>query len=417
MNKSQLPSLLRAIFQSLLVILIAVTPANAENAEARHEWAIATDSEVARIADSLAKLDANFRSGDYGNIDEFLLIKDRKIYAHFRYRNDYWRQFETTLQNDRKLTNQTTYDYSDSFPYNYAHPEWHPYYMGSELHTLQSISKSVVSILAGIAIDRKEISSVDVAVVDLLAGCYRIPNRDASWNMVTLEHLLTMRLNLNWRSDLPFDDPDNPDTGIEMSDDWVQYTLNLPMRGTPGTSFLYNSGATQLIGAILRESTGVDIEEYARRHLFKALAIDNFYWKQTPAGPSDALGGLYLKATDLAKIGQLMIDNGIWAGQRVVSSKWVEDSLYATTESAIESGDDRHGYGYQWWLPHDLFGERAFSGLGYGGQLLLGLPDQNVVVVLYGWNPEYEFPAPRKSFRPMLNEWLINEILARFESE
>jgi CubicO group peptidase (beta-lactamase class C family) len=218
-----------------------------------------------------------------------------------------------------------------------------------------------------------------------------------------------MRLNLVWPTDLPFDSPDNPDTGIELSDDWAQYVLDFPMAAPPGTSFQYNSGATQLIGAMLREATGVELAEYARRHLFRKLGIDRFYWKQTPSGASDALGGLYLTAEDLARIGQLMLDDGQWNGASVVSADWVRKSLAPITQDA----GDGYAYGYQWWLPGDEFGAGAFEGSGYGGQLLLGLPEHDMVVVLYAWNPYFSYPEPKQSARAMLVRRLKSDIIPR----
>lgn len=389
---------------SLMIILHG--PARAGGA-LDADWPRASMQETAPVADVLAELDAAFASGDYGYIDEFLLIKDRKVFAHFRYRPDYRKVFDSL--ETAVLPTGPWYGDKDSFPYNYIHPDWHPWYLGTDLHTLQSVTKSIVSVVTGIAIDRGDIAGVGVGVVDLLASRYRMPHRDSRLEAATLHDLLAMRLNLAWPSDLPFASPDNPDTGIELSDDWAQYVFGFPMAAPPGTSFQYNSGATQLIGAMLREATGVEIAEYARRHLFRKLGIERFYWKQTPSGASDALGGLYLRATDLAKIGQLFLDDGRWNGASVVSRDWVRKSLAPITADA----GDGFAYGYQWWLPVDDFGGGAFAGLGFGGQMLLGLPEQDLVVVLYAWNPDHVYPKPKQSAQAMLMRRLKADIIPR----
>jgi CubicO group peptidase (beta-lactamase class C family) len=203
-------------------------------------------------------------------------------------------------------------------PYNYYHPDWHPYYRGSDLHTLQSVTKGVTSIVIGIAIQRGELPDPGVAVLDYFED-YEIKHLDERKQRMTLEDVLTMRAGLEWDEwTYPVDDPRNSVTQLETSDDWIQFVLDLPMAHEPGEVFVYNSGTSQFLSVIVKEATGLHIDVYAEEHLFKPLGIRDHYWKRTPKGWPDTEGGLYLRAEDLAKIGYLVLHEGVWEGQQIV---------------------------------------------------------------------------------------------------
>ena len=112
------------------------------------------------------------------------------------------------------------------------------------------------------------------------------------------------------------------------------------------------------------------------------MGIKNFHWKKTPTGYPDALGGLYLEVQDLAKIGYLMLNNGTWDGQQIISSEWVKRSV-----SKHVTFENEGGYGYQWWIPAQDNGQtEIFSGIGYGGQYVFVAPAYDIVAVFNGWN-------------------------------
>ena len=193
----------------------------------------------------------------------------------------------------------------------------------------------------------------------------------------TLEDLLTMRTGIEWHeNDRPMNDS-NTTIRLERSADWVQFTLAQPMDADPGQKWAYNSGGSQLMSAILRVVTGQTMDRYAETHLFGPLGIEDYQWKSTPAGLPDALGGLYLEAEELAKIGYLYLRDGVWDGERVLPEGWV----VAATERHV----DPTRYGYQWWRP-DPGGVQVWAGQGFGGQFVLVLPEHDIVAVINSWN-------------------------------
>jgi CubicO group peptidase (beta-lactamase class C family) len=268
--------------------------------------------------------------------------------------------------------------------YNYEHPDWHPFYRGSELHTLQSITKSVTSALIGIALDRGEIASTHIRVLPVFRD-HPPRNLDDRKRAIMLIDLLTMRSGIEWHeNDRPIG-PSNTTIQLEASDDWIGFTLDQPMDSQPGMKWTYNSGASQLLSGILRHATRRHAHEYAEEHLFGPLGITEYHWKITPGGYADTEGGLYLKAEDLARFGYLFLRDGEWNGRQVLSREWVRMSTARIVEDvAPDSADDR-GYGFQWWrLDRDDVAIRA--GLGYGGQFLLIIPEFEIVAVANSWN-------------------------------
>jgi CubicO group peptidase (beta-lactamase class C family) len=173
---------------------------------------------------------------------------------------------------------------------------------------------------------------------------------------------------------------------MEASRDWVDYTINLPMTREPGTLFNYSSGETELLAHIFRQGTGLDIEEYAARHLFGPLGIERWHWKRIPTGLIDTEGGLYLEAKDLAKIWYLFLKDGEWAGRRIVSPEWIKASVTPSIRAANRAGAPY--YGFKWWLyqnPSDTT-KLVWGGSGFGGQYPLAFPERDLVVVFNGWN-------------------------------
>jgi len=268
-------------------------------------------------------------------------------------------------------------------PYNYFSTNFHPFYNGSDMHTMQSISKTVTSVTLGIARMRNEFTaSLDAPIVQFFSG-RKIANLDDRKKRITLRNLLTMTAGIEWHEDLPYDDPKNSADIMEASHDWAQYVIDLPMADEPGKTFVYNSGATILIAQIFKKVTGKNVDEYAAEHLFKPLGI-HYFWKHSPTGLPDTEGGLYLSAHDLAKIGQVFLKGGMWEGIEVVSPAWIKDSV--SPHINVPGGDWK--YGYQWWLqsfganPDDV----AWTGRGFGGQQLIALPEYDIVAVFTGWD-------------------------------
>ena len=322
--------------------------------------------------------------GQYGLIDHFLLIRDGKVVADHRYQQDYR---PVMLQHD-----------TTNHQYNYDHIAWHPYLKNTDLHTLQSVTKSVTSILLGIAVDESLISHIDSSAMSYFTS-YHPDLSDSRKNTMSIYDLLTMQSGIEWDED-NYDEADNSCILMEGSKDWIQFILDHPMDTIPGTTFEYNSGASVLLGKIVREATGKRIDRWAEEKLFEPLGIEEYYWKVTPKGEIDTEGGLYLKAHDLAKIGYLMLNHGTWEGQQIVSKQWVSNSL-----TPHVSFNEQSGYGFQWWIPAHQEGQvNIFAGNGYGGQFLQVVPEYNLIVVFNGWNI-HDNPA-KSSWRALQNRIL-----------
>jgi len=340
------------------------------------EWDRSTPEAEDIDAAVLDELDAEFASGEHGYIDGVMIFRNGHLVYEKAYENDYDRLFE-----DRDQTR---------WQYNYYDPDWHPYFERSRLHTMQSISKSVTSALIGIAIRRGEIPGVDIPVMPYFDD-YDPVDTDPRRQVMTLRDLLTMTAGIDWdESTVTYTDPRNSCAAMENSEDWIRYVLDQPMRAAPGEEFEYNSGVSVMLAHILLKATGEHADAYARRHLFGPLGIDSFYWKKTPTGLVDTEGGLYLEPEDLAKFGYLYQNAGMWNEQRILPEGWVA----ATMEPAIQVPGEVFSYGYQWWLlPYE--GEThswVYTGLGYGGQRLLVIPEYDLIAVFTGWNI-YDKPA------------------------
>jgi CubicO group peptidase (beta-lactamase class C family) len=314
-------------------------------------------------------------SGDYGYVDRFLLIQNGRVVIDESYVHDY-----EAINAGRDQTDD---------PYNYYHTAWHPTYQGSDLHTLQSVTKSMTAIVIGIAIGRGELPSASVSVLDYVKG-YEIDHLDERKRRITLEDLLTMRSGLEWDEwTYPVGDSRNSVTQLEESDDWIQFVLDLPMAHEPGEVFVYNSGAAQLLSVIVKEATGLAIDAYAEEYLFQPLGINEYYWKKTPGGWPDTEGGLYLRAEDLAKIGSLVLHGGVWEGEQIVPAAWiVEMTSPQVADVAPQDPGWNDGYGYLWWLLGDQAqgAPQVYGALGYGGQFLFVVPEYDLVAVFTGWN-------------------------------
>jgi CubicO group peptidase (beta-lactamase class C family) len=247
---------------------------------------------------------------------------------------------------------------------------------------MQSVSKSITSLVLGIAMTRGEFPSIDTDMLAFFPD-REVEHLDDRKGRMTVRHLLTMTAGFDWdESTVEYTDPRNNCAVMEGSEDWVQYVLDRPMAAEPGSTWVYNSGATVLLAEMFQQSTGQDLAVYAEANLFQPLGITRTYWKRTPLGLPDTEGGLYLEAQDLAKIGLLMLRGGEWDGTRIVSSDWIAQSVVP----AMEAGAMK--YGFKWWLvPYGPGGtELAWAGNGYGGQRLIVLPEEDVVAVFTGWN-------------------------------
>ena len=262
--------------------------------------------------------------------------------------------------------------------YNYFDPYWHPYYHGTDLHSMQSVSKTVTSVILGVAMLRGDFkSSVDTPILHYF-DLAKVKNGDDRKRRITLKHILTMTTGLSWNEELAYDDPRNDASIMEALDDWVQYVIDRPMAGEPGKIFNYSSGNTELLAHIFQKETGQDIDSYGEKYLFAPLGMKH-HWKRTYLGVVDTEGGLFLNGGDLAKIGYLYLHDGMWDGKQIVSKEWIQQSL-----TPFIDAEENYKYGYKWWL-YPLNGKFVWMARGFGGQELMVFPEQNLIAVFTGW--------------------------------
>jgi CubicO group peptidase (beta-lactamase class C family) len=259
------------------------------------------------------------------------------------------------------------------------------------IHTMQSVTKSVTSLLYGIhsAGGTASGEALDRPVVDIFGRYTPIANLDQAKRALTIRNLLTMRTGMDfWEQPYagsPLDQL-NRSTG-----DWTRFILDRPMTGTPGTIWAYNSGAAILTCAVMREVSGENPDVFARRALFAPLGISGEDWFRSPYdGLPHCGGGLYLKPVDLARIGYLVLRRGRWGDQQIVPQAWMDLSTRAVTRgSPVYFSEYDSGYGYLWWLFPGYRGATdlgVIAASGAGGQWLFVVPRYDLVVVVVANN-------------------------------
>lgn len=244
--------------------------------------------------------------------------------------------------------------------------------MESKLFKINSITKSVLSVLIGIAIDRGDLEGVHTPI-----GHY-LPHVGADKQELTIEHLLTMTSGFEWPEWGAWGGRPFP---MINSADWVKYVLEQPMVEKVGERMIYNSGCSQLLGAILQKATGEKVAAYAEKVLFKPLEIEEYSWQEDAKQITIGGFGLCLQAADLLKLGMLMIQNGRWENRQIVSEHWATRS----TTAMYHTYDHVGSYGYHWWVMADetkrAHDRNLFFAMGYGGQYIFVSPVDQLVVV------------------------------------
>lgn len=261
----------------------------------------------------------------------------------------------------------------------------------SRQHTVYSCTKSVVSALIGIAIDRGYIESVEQPVLELLPG-QSAAHLDGDKARMSLEHLLTMSTGLDCRDSYLYGWRGLRE--MRQSQDWVQFVLDLPMAVPPGSTFEYCNGASLLLSAILQQATDVNALAFAQDHLFKPLGISGVTWPTNPQGVTIGYSELHMTPHDMAKIGHLYLNKGQWDGVQVVPAAWVEASTRKHIPATLQDG-----YGYQWWTDDSGY----YMALGYAGQFIFVVPKADLVVVFTSHLEDEDFYAPQR----LLDEYII----------
>ena len=254
------------------------------------------------------------------------------------------------------------------------------------LHDLRSVTKSIVSLVYGIALEQGKVPPPEAplfasfpAYADLAQGRERL----------TIYHALTMTMGTDWdESSIPYTDPRNSEIAMELAPDRYRYVLERRVVGEPGRRWTYSGGATALLGRIIADGTGKSLPDFAREVLFDPLGIGPTEWFVSSDGVPAAASGLRMTPRDLARIGHLMLGRGVWQGRRIVPAPWFDKCT-----TPIVSCDEQRRFGYHWYMGDFSFGtppgsrlERWWGCFGNGGQRLFVLPELELVIAVTAGN-------------------------------
>jgi len=263
----------------------------------------------------------------------------------------------------------------------------------SQVHTMQSVSKSVTSLVAGIAIGEGKLST-STRIFDLLPQYDTLIRGDERKRQITIGHLLEMRSGINYY-ETPYSGSPHERLNTSRSD-WAAIALGESMNAVPGELWQYNSGGVIALAAALQKATAARFYAYAREKLFQPLGITTQYWI---VSPYDSLphtgGGLNMRATDLARIGYLVLRRGNWNGTQVVPAQWIEESTRERVQPPWRLGNYPTGYGYLWWLMPEGASATAVTMITASGNLnnwLFVVPRHDLVVVVTGGSNEANVP-------------------------
>jgi len=363
------------ILLTLAVVVALAGVSRAESNSPTQEWPKATLEEVEIEAGSVNKLVERLRAGESGAVDSLLVARHGKLAVE---------------------------EYFNGFG-----PD--------DPHELRSVTKSVVGLLIGVAIDQGLLKGLDAPILPFFPEYETVLYPDPSKKEITLEHLLTMSPGLDCH------DFEHYSAGNEgrmyPQGDWVKFFLDLPIsQDRPGEGWGYCTAGVMTLGGVLENVTGKRVAEISGPMLFEPLGIEKYDWG-TPnrRGRTNVCGDLSLRPRDMAKLGQLMLNGGTWNGQRVVSRSYVDGSStrHQTRgnnlflESVVKAEDT--GYGYLWWVEPWTVGAktvRTFYGTGFAGQKIFVFPDLDMVIVMTGSNFESGDLAHRKPVQLLTEELL-----------
>lgn len=252
--------------------------------------------------------------------------------------------------------------------------EWYDH--GSDtIGPLYSCTKSVLSALIGIALDKGYLTSVEQPITDFLQ---HPPDISRALSEIQVKHLLTMTPGFDWP------DFDKPYKTFRAAGDPIGFVFEQPIISDPGTAFTYNSGGSHLLSAILTKATGMTALQFAKANLFEPLQFRSARWMER-GGVNEGGTGMYLYGRDLAKIGVLFAQNGRWGNEQLLSASWVQQSTKLHHRGLLQYEPPIYGgYGYHWWhSPESHNGQTdCYFAFGHGGQYLLISPQLNLVIVI-----------------------------------
>jgi len=374
------------LFCAFLIVLLAGCQAETNQSYSYHRptqtddgFIVGSLKESNMDENILASAVVDIQNGKYGEIHALLIYKEDKLV------------FE---------------EYFPGHEYLWDDPDFHGGWINwgiGRRHNIHSAGKSITSACIGIALDQGYIDSVDQSIFDYLPNHQHL--NTGVKGEITIEHLLTMTSGLAWDEwGTSYANENNDVIALWMDcNDPITCILEKPLISTPGTSFTYSGGNIIILGEIIKNSTGMDIETFSWEYLFEPLGIKTPPWRWIDdTGIVYAGGDQQLTPREMLKFGVTYLDDGKWNGKQIVSKEWVENSAepYSGSDNRwfnhplrpIPPGDGTwglRGYSYTWWT-HLFFhaGKKipAFWAFGWGGQKIIVFPDQNAVVVFTGAN-------------------------------
>lgn len=262
---------------------------------------------------------------------------------------------------------------------------------GPELrHQLNSATKSVASMVVGVAVQEGLLPGYDISISELFPEAADLLQADPRKQDIMLSDVLTMTAGLDWDSK-DLEDRDRDDIHIQTAPDAVRYVLEKPLVKEPGTTFFYNSGCSMLLTGLIPNVSGQEAHAFAQEHLFGPLSIHDVFWQTTQDGTARGQDGLHMRGRDLLKLGQLYLQQGRWLGEQIVPEEWIQASFHPW----VPSNWSGSRYGFQWWMydysPSGRTGDQGFgliTASGYGGQKLFIVPELDLVTVFFGCTTE-----------------------------
>ncbi len=237
-----------------------------------------------------------------------------------------------------------------------------------DLKNVRSVTKSIISLLAGIVFGDEITARLDDPIRTFLPEI----THDDPKATIKLKHLLSNTSGLPTIDDLP------SMRKLLSTQNWCETILRLPLQDQPGKGYFYSSANFHLVACILERTLGNSLYQFAQAHLFLPLGIQKTHWACDPQGVPFGGSDLYLRAEDMLSIGRLCLQDGSWNGQQIVPHDWLKLST-----QPIVSVDEKNQYGYGWWIDHNFQESRlhSFSACGVGGQRIMIIPAKNAVVV------------------------------------
>lgn len=251
----------------------------------------------------------------------------------------------------------------------------------NSIHDIRSAGKSVTAILLGIALKEGLVKSLDQDVYSFFPKD-KYPSINEDYKQITLKHLLDMSSGLDA-------DTDNSKTiGHEVNwiarTDWKGYLLRIPLIAKPGKNWVYTDVNPLLIAAVIEETSGMSLRDYAKKNLFGPLGIEQFYWYTNAANQTGAAGNLYLSTLDFAKLGVLLVNEGSWRGKQLIDPGYIKKFSEETFDISADN-PFADFYGMLWYKARRNFGGKSYHYLfasGNGGNHLVLVPDKKIVIAL-----------------------------------